>query len=173
MAKGTAAGRSAPVLVFMRFCGRTRSSSAAAPLLAELSAAILSAFGHAATNQCALSLVDARSMFVNALALATAERPVLVIIDDADVLRDTEDESSEGVASWLPPNVPPFCSVIVSAREEAFFAPILAKIRAKGRCSRSRSSLGILCRRYRYGTAHSLHGRKRYSAPVKAYGAGR
>ena len=173
MAKGTAAGRSAPVLVFMRFCGRTRSSSAAAPLLAELSAAILSAFGHAATNQCALSLVDARSMFVNALALATAERPVLVIIDDADVLRGTEDESSKGVAGWLPPNVPPFCSVIVSAREEAFFAPILAKIRAKGRCSRGRSSLGILCRRYRYGTAHSLHGRKRYSAPVKAYGAGR
>jgi hypothetical protein len=129
---GTAAGWSAPVLVFMRFCGRTWSSSAAAPLLAELSAAILRAFGHPATNQCALSLVDARSAFVNALALATAERPVLVIIDDADVLCDREDESL-GVASWLPPNVPPFCSVIVSAREEAFFAPILSKIRAKGR----------------------------------------
>jgi hypothetical protein len=137
MATGTkAAGRSAPVNVlnvFIRFCGRTRSSSAAAPLLAELGAAIFSAFGHAATNQCALSLVDARSMFVNALALATAERPVLVIIDDADVLCDREDESSKGVAGWLPPNVPPFCSVIVSASDEAFFAPILAKIRAKGR----------------------------------------
>jgi hypothetical protein len=124
------AAETAPPLVLLRFCGRTWSSSAAAPLLAELSAAIASAFGQAtpAGRGAMLRLTEAGSMFAGALALATVERPVLVIIDDADVLRDGAE-----LGSILPLSLPPFCSVIVSAREEGYFAGMRAKMRAKGR----------------------------------------
>ena len=37
------------------------------------------------------------------------------------------------LGSILPLSLPPFCSVIVSAREEGYFAGMRAKMRAKGR----------------------------------------
>lgn len=62
---------------------------------------------------------DWPDLFVEQLALAGAERPVLLVIDGADGLRGRGESAG---ADWLPSELPPGVRLVASAGEEAVLA---------------------------------------------------
>jgi hypothetical protein len=114
---GAVAPTAQPVV---RFIGATAGSTTGAGLLGGLCRQIARAYG-ADETAVPVAYPDLAQDLPSRLALATADRPLVVIVDGLDQLGDT-DEARD--MAWLPLTLPEHAHVVVSATEA--FRPALS-----------------------------------------------
>lgn len=110
-------------VIIQRFIGATPESSEATRLLQGLALAIVDAYHQGPTDSRLRKLrgdvLAARKyeklvgIFRDTLALATRERPLLLVVDALDQLR-----VEPPVFPWVPPELPPWVKLVVSAVSE-------------------------------------------------------
>ena len=132
--QAAAAGRPTPILV-PRLLGTSGPSSNAAGLLGNLAAHLTEAYAGPAASALPpipTAFVDLVSDFPRRLALATAERPLVIFLDSLDQLSD---ENNGRQLGWLPDTLPPHVHLVLSTlpEEGGCFAKLGEKLQLDSR----------------------------------------